>query len=92
MVDCFIKYAVVTDEGRTDTSLVEIQARKAAASAADTHASEPFALAQQDGIHTVTSRVTGNLPGSPVDIRYRFRLGRGLIASLKIKPWTSTSN
>jgi hypothetical protein len=29
-------------------------------------------------------RVSGNFPGSPVDLRYRFGLERGLIASLEI--------
>ena len=31
----------------------------------------------------VTSRLTGNFPGSPVDLRFAFRLERGKIASLK---------
>jgi hypothetical protein len=34
----------------------------------------------------VTGRVTGNFPGSPVDLRYRFRLDHGLVASLEIAP------
>ena len=72
------------DEGRTYTGLDAIKAWKAAASAAYTYTSEPFALEQKEGSHVVTSRVTGNFPGSPVDLRYRFRLERGLIASLEI--------
>jgi hypothetical protein len=28
--------------------------------------------------------VAGNFPGSPADLQYRFRLERGLIASLEI--------
>jgi hypothetical protein len=28
--------------------------------------------------------VTGNFPGSPVDLQYHFRLERGLIASLEV--------
>lgn len=83
---CFTANAVVTDEGRTHTGFAAIQAWKASASAAFTYTSEPWAEARQDGLHTVTSRVTGNFPGSPVDLRYRFRLERGLIASLEITP------
>ena len=83
---CFTARAVVKDEGRTHTGIAAIQAWKAAASAAYTYTSEPCAVAQQDGVHTVTSRVTGNFPGSPVDLHYRFRLERGLIASLEITP------
>ena len=81
---CFTTQAVVKDEGHTYTGLEAIKAWKAAASAAYTYTSEPFALEQKEGSHVVTSRVTGNFPGSPVDLRYRFRLERGLIASLEI--------
>ena len=81
---CFATHAVVKDEGHTYTGLDAIQAWKAAASAAYSYTSEPFALEQKEGSCIVTSRVTGNFPGSPVDLRYRFRLERGLIASLEI--------
>jgi hypothetical protein len=81
---CFTTQAVVKDEGRTYTGLDAIKAWKAAAAAAYTYTSDPFAMEQEDGLHVVTSRVTGNFPGSPLDLRYRFRLERGLIASLEI--------
>ena len=83
---CFTTQAVVKDEGRTYTGLDAIKAWKAAASAAYTYTSEPFATEQKDGLHVVTSRVTGNFPGSPLDLRYCFRLERGLIAALEITP------
>ena len=81
---CFTTQAVVRDEGRTHTGLDAIKAWKAAASAAYTYTSEPFAIVQEGGFHVVTSRVTGNFPGSPLDLRYRIRLERGLIASMEI--------
>jgi len=81
---CFTAQAVVKDEGRTHTGLDAIRAWKAAATAQYTYTSEPFALEQKEGRHIVTSRVAGNFPGSPVDLRYEFRLERGLIASLEI--------
>ena len=34
----------------------------------------------------ITSRLTGDFPGSPVDLRFFFRLERGKIASLEIIP------
>jgi hypothetical protein len=83
---CFTTSAVVKDEGRTHEGVAAIQAWKAAASAAYTYTSEPWAVELNDGLHTVTSRLSGNFPGSPVDLRYRFRLERGLIASLEITP------
>jgi len=84
VVRCFTAQAVVKDEGRTHVGLDAIRAWKVEASRAYTYTSEPFALEQKDGRHLVTSRVAGNFPGSPVDLRYDFRLERGLIASLEI--------
>lgn len=81
---CFTAHAVVKDEGHTHTGIDAIKAWKAAASAKYTYTTEPFALEHSDGHQVVTSRVEGNFPGSPVDLRYRFRLERGLIASLEI--------
>ena len=81
---CFTKEGVVKDEGRTYIGLDAIKAWEAAASAAYTFTSEPFAMEQNGSSYVVTSRVTGNFPGSPVDLRFRFRLERGLIASLEI--------
>ena len=83
---CFTAQATVKDEGHTHTGLDAIKEWKAAASARFTYTTEPFALDHDSGHHTVSSRVTGNFPGSPVNLRYRFRLERGLIASLEIAP------
>lgn len=81
---CFTAQAVVKDEGLTHVGIDAIKAWKAAASTKYTYTTEPYALQQSDGHQVVTSRVEGNVPGSPVDLRYRFRLERGLIASLEI--------
>lgn len=83
---CFTKQAVVNDEGHTHSGLEAITAWKTMASARYSYASEPFAVAQKDGRYIVTSRLTGNFPGSPVDLRFAFRLERGKIASLEITP------
>ena len=83
---CFTKQAVVKDEGQTHSGLAAIKAWKTAASAKYSYTSEPFAVEQKDGQYIVTSRLTGNFPGSPVDLRFVFRLERGKIASLEITP------
>ena len=83
---CFTKQAVVKDEGQTHTGVAAIKAWKSAASAKYTYTSEPFAVDQKDGGYVVTSRLTGNFPGSPVNLRFAFRLERGKIASLEIAP------
>ncbi|MGE8451766.1 MAG: nuclear transport factor 2 family protein [Pseudomonadales bacterium] len=84
VVRCFTAQAVVKDEGRSHVGLDAIRAWKVKASSEYTYTSEPFALEQKDGRQLVTGRVAGNFPGSPVDLRYDFRLERGLIASLEI--------
>ncbi|MFJ3462918.1 nuclear transport factor 2 family protein [Achromobacter spanius] len=81
---CFTAGAIVKDEGRSHVGPDAIRAWKAEASNVYTYTSDPFAMEQKDGRHLVTSRVVGNFPGSPVDLRYDFRLERGLIASLEI--------
>jgi hypothetical protein len=83
---CFTREAVVKDEGRTHSGLAAITAWKTAASARYSYASEPVAVEQRDGRYIVTSRLTGNFPGSPVELRYLFGLERGKIALLEITP------
>jgi hypothetical protein len=83
---CFAKQAVVKDEGQTHAGLEAIKAWKTAASARYAYASKPLAVEQKDGRYIITGRLTGNFPGSPVDVRFAFRLERGKIASLEITP------
>ena len=81
---CFAAQAIVKDEGHTYCGLDAIKAWKAESSAKYTYTTEPFALEKKEGLHVVRSRVSGNFPGSPVDLQYLFRIERGLIASLEI--------
>lgn len=83
---CFTKQAVIEDEGRTHCGLDAIRSWKKAASAKYAYTSVPLAVEFKDGRHIVTSRLTGNFPGSPIDLRYLFRLERGKIAHLEITP------
>jgi hypothetical protein len=84
VIRCFTTRAVVTDEGRTYTGLDAIEAWRTASATTYVYTSEPFAWEQKDGYHVVLGRVTGSFPGSPVDLRYRFRLEQDLIDSLEI--------
>ena len=83
---CFTRQGVVKDEGQTHTGPAAITAWKTTAAAKYSYTSEPFAVEQKDDQYIVTSRLTGNFPGSPVDLRYFFELERGKIASLVITP------
>jgi hypothetical protein len=81
---CFTKEAVVKDEGRRHSGRGAIRKWKTAATAKYSYSSQPLAVEQRDGGYVVTSRLTGDFPGSPIDLRYEFRLERGKIASLEI--------
>ena len=83
---CFTEDAVVTDEGHTYTGRTAIKKWKADASAKYQYTSEPFACEQKDGKVVVTSRLAGNFPGSPVNLRFFFGLDGDKIASLEIMP------
>ena len=83
---CFTRQAIVRDEGQTHCGPEAIKAWKTAASDKYRYTSAPFAVEQKDGWYIVTSRLTGNFPGSPVALRYLFRLERGKIAHLEITP------
>jgi hypothetical protein len=83
---CFTENAVVKDEGHTYTGLSAIKQWKADASAKYEYTSEPFASEERDGKTIVTSRLVGNFPGSPVNLRFFFKLEGGKIAALEIIP------
>jgi len=83
---CFTKQAVVKDEGHTHSGTDAIKAWKTAASSKYSYTSEPFAVQEKDEQYIVAAHLTGNFPGSPVDLRFVFRLERGKIASLEIAP------
>ena len=81
---CFTENAVVKDEGHTYIGLAAIKKWKAEGKY--TYTSEPFASVQEDGKTVITSHLTGNFPGSPVDLRFFFGLEGDKIASLEIIP------
>ncbi len=84
---CFTEGAVVKDEGHTHKGRAAIKEWKSDASAKYEYACEPFACEEKDGGKTVvTSHLVGNFPGSPVDLRFFFKLEGDKIASLEIMP------
>ncbi|HTI79889.1 MAG TPA: nuclear transport factor 2 family protein [Acetobacteraceae bacterium] len=83
---CFNQDAVVKDEGHTYTGVAAIRRWKAESAAKFTYTNKALAKERRDGMVIVTSRLTGNFPGSPVDLRFCFRLERGRIAFLEIIP------
>lgn len=81
---CFTADAVVIDEGQSHTGRDAIARWKAQASTKYDYVSEPIAV-ENDGRRTiVTAHLTGNFPGSPVDLRYAFTLAGDAIEHLEI--------
>src|SRR6267142_2233847 len=83
---CFTDNAVVKDEGHTHRGRAAIKAWKTDSAAKYQYTCEPFACEEKDGKTIVTSHLAGNFPGSPVDLRFFFKLERDKIASLEIIP------
>jgi hypothetical protein len=81
---CFAENAIVIDERQTHTGRDAIRQWKTDASAKYNYVSEPLAIEVEGDRNIVISRVTGNFPGSPVDLRYAFILEGDAIAFLEI--------
>src|SRR2546430_2514102 len=71
---CFTDNAVVKDEGHTHRGRATIRAWKSDASAKYEYTCEPIACEENDGKTVVTSHLVGNFSGSPVDLRFFFKL------------------
>jgi hypothetical protein len=84
VAQCFSESAVVIDEQREHRGRPAIARWRVEASAKYHYTSEPLTLDAAGPDVTVTARVTGDFPGSPVNLRYRFRLEGSVIARLEI--------
>lgn len=83
---CFIENAVVKDEGHTHKGRAAIKEWKADVSTKYQYTCEPFASEDKDGKTVVTCHLVGNFPGSPVDLRFFFKLEGDKIAALEVIP------
>ncbi|MBZ8132181.1 nuclear transport factor 2 family protein [Afifella sp. IM 167] len=83
---CFTADALVIDEKQTHRGRDAIARWKKEASAKYSYVSEPVAIEEDGETIIVTARLTGNFPGSPVDLRYAFTLAGDRIARLEIAP------
>ena len=80
----FTEGATVRDEGHTYVGHDAIRRWKIASSTKYNYTAEPVAIADEAGLTVVTAHLTGDFPGSPVDLRYRFALDGERIAGLAI--------
>lgn len=84
LVQLFTPDAVVKDEGEAHEGHTAIRAWKAESHRKYTFRAEPLKAVTEGDKTTVVSRVSGDFPGSPVDLAFNFRLSDGRIASLEI--------
>jgi ketosteroid isomerase-like protein len=84
LVPCFAQDAIVRDESHTHQGHEAIRRWLREAKRKYEYSVEPLSVAQ-DGAHvTVAGKVSGNFPGSPVQLDYVFELRDGKIQSLEI--------
>ena len=84
VAECFAENAVVRDEGQTIEGLAAIKQWLAETRKKYQHTIEPLAFVQRDGTTIVTNRLTGNFPGSPIELEFVFTLDGDKIVSLEI--------
>ena len=83
---CFTENAVVKDEGHTHKGRAAIKAWKLDVSTKYQYTCEPLACEEKGGKTVVTCHLVGNFPGSPVDLRFFFKLEGDRIAALEVIP------
>lgn len=81
---CFTADAVVRDEGQERRGTAAIRAWAEEASRKYRPTVEVRDVTEGDGRTTVVGRVSGDFPGSPIDLRYAFALQGGKIDRLEI--------
>ena len=82
---CFAEDGVVHDEARDRHGRDGIRRWKEEVDAKYHYVSELLAASAQDNTVTLRVRLTGDFPGSPIEVNQIFRLERGQIASLEIR-------
>ncbi|MFG2049165.1 nuclear transport factor 2 family protein [Micromonospora sp. NPDC048935] len=86
-VACFADTASVADEDRLYDGRASIRAWRQKAMDAYTYTAEPVGVTPQAGdSYLVRIRLSGDFPGSPIELRYRFTLRGDLIGALDIRP------
>jgi hypothetical protein len=82
--ECFAADAEVRDERQTIRGLEAIKDWKRDAKKKYQYQVEPLSASQDGDTVSLTARLTGNFPGSPVELTYDFVLQADRITSLEI--------
>ena len=86
LAKCFAADAVVHDEGREHRGIAAIQRWKREADTKYQFVMEPLSASAADDVVTVRARVSGNFPGSPVELNFNFTVADEKIVALKVVP------
>jgi len=86
VAQCFTVGGVVIDERQEYRGRTAIARWKAEVSAKFRYTVERLGAHVSEDQTMVTGRVTGDFPGSPVELQYRFTLAADKIARLEIAP------
>ena len=84
MLACFSNDASVHDEGRDMRGRPEIRAWIDETTRRYRPTIRPTGSTEEGGRTVVTAQVSGSFPGSPIDLRYRFKISGRKIVSLEI--------
>jgi len=84
MIGLFTEGATVKDEGRENRGLPAIRKWMEESNAKYSVTVDVINDAETAANTTATARVSGNFPGSPVELRFIFTLGQGKITRLEI--------
>ena len=86
LIGLFTADAVVVDEDETHQGIAEIRAWREGPASRYEYVTEVFdAKSTSEDSCVVTGRLTGNFPGSPVELEFVFTLDSNKIASLEIR-------
>jgi len=82
---CFSPDAVVRDEGRRIQGIAAIKAWKREGKAKYQHKIKVISAAESNGETVVRGLVSGNFPGSPIELGFAFVLAEGRIVALEVR-------
>ncbi|MBC7846905.1 MAG: nuclear transport factor 2 family protein [Flavobacterium sp.] len=82
--DNFTENAIVYDEGKTHKGHQEIIEWKQASNEKYKPTLEPISVIKTDKKTTLTAKVSGTFPGSPIVLKFHFELNKEKIESLQI--------
>ena len=86
LVACFTDDAEVSDEGSIYRGPEEIRAWRERTRSAYRYTANVLRVERDGDRHVISTRLSGDFTGSPVEVPYHFTLREGLISKLDVDP------